>query len=171
MKKVVILSVMLLASVSVMAHPLKMAYTSVKYNPARQVFEISHRVFQDDFENTLRSAYGYKGGDVYTQQKTAVTQKAVNTFFEQNFSISFNNIKPKLQYIKTEQKNQMGIIVWYETGKIPAGSISTITVYNHILMESFKEQVNMFNLNINDDVKRTLKFELGKTKETINIRS
>lgn len=153
----------------VLAHPLKMAYTSVKYNKAKQVFEISHRVFQDDFEATLKEKYGYKGGDVYANQKNAETQKTVNRFFEKNFSITFGNKKPKLRYIKTEQKQQMGIIVWYETDKINIATLKSVAIYNYIMMESFKEQVNMFNLNISDDIKRTVKFEIDKTRAMITI--
>lgn len=151
------------------AHPLKMAYTSVKYNAAKQVFEISHRVFQDDFEATLKEKYDYTGGDVYVNQKKAETQQAVNRFFEKNFSIIFDKKTPKLRYIKTEQKQQMGIIVWYETDKIPVTDLKSVSIYNYIMMESFKEQVNMFSLNISTEVKRTLKFELDKTRATITI--
>lgn len=50
------------------AHPLKMAYTAVKYNPDKKVFEISHRVFQDDFENTLKAGYNYNQ-DVFSIKK------------------------------------------------------------------------------------------------------
>ena len=64
----------------------------------------------------------------------------------------------------------MGIIVHYETEKVNIRAIKSISVYNYIMMESFKEQVNMFNLNINDQVKRTLKFEIDKTREVLNIR-
>jgi hypothetical protein len=161
--------VMLISSAAALAHPLKMAYTSVKYNAARQVFEISHRVFQDDFELTLKSNYGYKGGDVFVNQKDAATQKTVNTFFEKNFSITFNTTKPKLKYVKTEQKQQMGIIVWYETEKIDISKLSSVTVYNHIMMESFKEQVNMFHLGLPNDVKHTVKFEVGREREVIRL--
>lgn len=147
-----------------------MAYTSVKYNASKQVFEISHRVFQDDFEATLGEKYDYRNGDVFLKQKDAATQKAVDQFFGKNFSMMANSTNLKLKYIKTEQKNQMGIIVHYETQKVNIAAIKTITIYNFIMMESFKEQVNMFNLNINDEIKRTLKFEIGKTKETLKIK-
>jgi len=149
------------------AHPLKMAYTSVKYDAVRQVFEISHRVFQDDFEATLIKNYRYTGGDVFLNQKNQATQKVVNEFFQKNFSITFNNKIPvSLTYIKTEQKNQMGIIIYYETNKIDVSTIHSVEVYNFILMESFREQVNMFHLAIND-IKRTVKFELNKTREKL----
>lgn len=151
------------------AHPLKMAYTSVKYNSVKQVFEISHRVFQDDFENTLIAKYNHDGKDVVINQNAPSIQKAINKFFDKNFSISFNNQKQKLTYIKTEQKNQMGIIIHYETEKVKIESIKTFTIYNYIMMESFSEQVNMFNLNINDQIKQTIVFDINNTKGTINI--
>ncbi len=151
------------------AHPLKMAYTAVKYNPQKQVFEISHRVFQDDFELTLQTKYNYSGGDVFINQRSAVTQVTLNWFFDQNFSIQFNGNKPKLHFKSMEQKNQMGIIVTYETERISLSNLKSISIYNYIMMEIFKEQVNMFNLNINDEIKRTLKFELGKTNEIIAL--
>lgn len=157
------------SSAAAVAHPLKMAYTSVKYNAARQVFEISHRVFQDDFELTLRANYAYRGGDVFADQKNAATQKAVNTFFEKNFSITFNAVKPKLKYIRTEQKQQMGIIVWYETEKIDITKLTSVAIYNRIMMESFKEQVNMFHLALPNDLRHTARFEVGKEKEMIKL--
>lgn len=149
------------------AHPLKMAYTSVKYDEVKKVFEITHRVFQDDFEKTLHDTYRYTGGDVYINQKNQVTQKFVNEFFQKNFSIMINKSFTKLKYLKTEQKNQMGIVIYYETEKVDISKITSIQVYNFIMMESFKEQVNMFHLNINDEIKRTVKFEIDKTKENI----
>lgn len=93
----------------------------------------------------------------------------MNEFFEKNFSFFLNNVKPKLKYIKTEQKNQMGIIVYYETERIEVSNLKSIIIYNTIMMESFKEQVNMFNITINDQVKRTLKFEQGSGSETIRL--
>lgn len=149
------------------AHPLKMAYTSVKYDAVKKVFEITHRVFQDDFENTLKGNYHYAGGDVFINQKNQITQKFVNDFFQKNFSIMLNKAKANLKYIKTEQKNQMGIIIYYESEKVDLSKITSVQVYNFIMMESFKEQVNMFHLNINDEIKRTVKFEIDKTKENL----
>ena len=150
------------------AHPLKMAYTSVKYDAHRKVFEITHRVFQDDFENTLKASYNYVG-DVFLHQNSAESQRAVTAFFQKNFSISMNNVIQKLTYKKVEQKNQMGLVVYFETNQINPSTIKFIAVYNYIMMESFKEQVNMFHLNINEQVKRTLKFEKGRTRERIEI--
>jgi hypothetical protein len=149
------------------AHPLKMAYTSVRYDAVKKVFEITHRVFQDDFENTLGEKYHYSGGDVFINQKNQITQKVVNEFFRKNFSIMFNKTTVNLKLVKTEQKNQMGIIVYYETEKVDLSKINSIQVYNFIMMESFKEQVNMFHLNINDEIKRTVKFDIDKTKENL----
>ena len=169
MRTHIVAFIIIMCAFTCAAHPLKMAYTSVKYNAQKQVFEITHRVFQDDFEATLRSKYGYTGGDVFTHQHTPLTQRMVNAFFEKNFSISFDGRSPRLTYIKTEQKHQMGIIVYYETGKITAEKIRSISIYNYIMMESFKEQVNMFHLNINEAVKRTVKFGIDKSKETITL--
>lgn len=152
------------------SHPLKMAYTAVKYNSQKEVFEIGHRIFQDDFEITLQKNYGYNGGDVFIHQNSEATRKAVNQFFDKNFKIAFNGTKLGHHYLRTEQKNEMGIIVWYETDKIKEETITTVSVFNAIMVERFKEQVNMFNLNINDKFKRTLKFTSLETKETIIIK-
>jgi hypothetical protein len=146
-----------------------MAYTSVKFNPEKEVFEISHRVFQDDFENTLKNNYRFAGGDVCTGQQNPMTQKAVNLFFEKNFLLFFDQVKQKMRYVRTEQKNQMGIIVYYETGKVNLTAIHRVEVHNSIMMESFKEQVNMFQFYVNEASKRTLKFELGSTKATFSL--
>ena len=169
MKKFWLLLLLLICWQSWAAHPLKMAYTAVRYNAHKQVFEISPRVFQDDFEATLQSNYHYSGGDVFTNQKSAVTQQVVNTFFQKNFTFSVNGKPLKMHYQKTEQKQQMGIIVWYETEKVAAAGIKQIAVHNIIMMESFAEQVNMFNLKIGDDISRTLRFDTGQTRETISF--
>jgi hypothetical protein len=169
MKVIATILCILLGLSQVIAHPLKMAYTAVKFNPEKQVFEISQRVFQDDFEMTLEKNYGYKGGDVFTNQKSAATLEAVNVFFDKNFSISFDGKKLKHRYIRTEQKHDMGIIIYYETEKIDAANIKSIKIYNFIMMESFKEQVNMLNINIDDIFKRTIKFEVRKQSAFIKI--
>ena len=170
MKRVLLCVVILfLTQVVSPAHPLKMAYTSVKYDAIKKIFEITHRVFQDDFENTLRGKYHYSGGDVFINQKNQITQKFVNDFFQKNFSIMFNKTTVNLKLVKTEQKNQMGIIVYYETEKVDLSKINSIQVYNFIMMESFKEQVNMFHLNINDEIKRTIKFDIDNTKESLEF--
>ena len=88
-------SVFLVVSVLIAdAHPLKMAYTAVKYNKEKKVFEIGHRVFQDDFEKTLNGKYNYSE-DVYVNQHSADAQKAVNQFFSNNFS---TRSKPNIAY-------------------------------------------------------------------------
>ncbi len=167
MKRVLVCLVILFLTRVASAHPLKMAYTSIKYNAVKKIFEVTHRVFQDDFENTLQEKYHYSGGDVFVNQKNQITQKIVNEFFQKNFSIMFNNATVDLKFVKTEQKNQMGIIVYYETEKVDLSKINSMQVYNFIMMESFKEQVNMFHLNINDEIKRTVKFDIDNTKENL----
>jgi hypothetical protein len=155
-------------SAQAIAHPLKMAYTAVKYLPEKKCFEISHRVFQDDFEATLQNGYGYRG-DVFTKQNELNTRKAVDGFFEKNFYILFNGQRLRNKYIRTEQKHDMGIIVYYETQTIAVANIKSVEVFNFIMMESFKEQVNMFNLKINSTVNSTRKFEIKKTREYLKL--
>jgi hypothetical protein len=153
------------------AHPLKMAYTAVKYNTEKQLFEIGHRVFQDDFEAALISIYNYSGKDVFQNQEQIATKKVINAFFDDSFSFIINGkkLQAKLSYI--EQKYDMGIIVWYETEAVKATDIKKIMIYNSIMMESFKEQVNMFNIAIGSGYKRTLKFDYKTRKETIIYRN
>jgi hypothetical protein len=170
MKQVIAAVLILIVLTGAIFHPLKMAYTSVKYDDTKKVFLISHRVFQDDFELTLKNNYAYSGNDVFKHQHSAPTQKAINDFFNKNFRILLNGQMPNLAFRKIEQKNDMGIIVWYETGRLDIKKIKTISIFNFIMMESFQEQVNMFHLNIGDTVKRTLKFEGDKTKEEISLK-
>jgi hypothetical protein len=148
-------------------HPLKMAYTAVKYNSTKQVFEIGHRVFQDDFEATLIERYYYNGQDVFKYQKEQSAKEVVNAFFEKNFRFSVNDQPLKVKFQRVEQKYDMGVIVWYETAKVNTDTVKSVQVYNSIMMESFKEQVNMFNLNINDKIRRTIKFDYHKTYDEI----
>jgi hypothetical protein len=169
MKKLLLIIVIAFLAASTLAHPLKMAYTAVKFNAEKQVFEIGHRVFQDDFEATLIAKYHYTGEDVFKAQKLTNTRQTIDIFFQKNFNLSINGKAIKTKYVGIEQKHEMGIIIWYETEKIDISQIKQIKVYNSIMMESFKEQVNMFNLNINDFTKRTLKYEYKKREETINI--
>lgn len=151
------------------AHPLKMAYTSVKYNPQEQVFEVSHRVFQDDFELTLNERYGHRGANVYEEQRSQAVQEVVNRFFARNFALKVNGRSLRMNYKQTEQKHQMGIIVHYQTERVVLDHVETITVENTILMEQFEEQVNMFHINIYGELKRTLKFEQDHTQETLEV--
>ncbi|MFN6945962.1 MAG: DUF6702 family protein [Cytophagaceae bacterium] len=155
---------------SMNSHPLKMAYTAIKYLPEKQVFEISHRVFQDDFELTLTEKYNYSGADVVENQNDSYTRKVVDAFFDKNFSMHFNNVRTGLKHVKTEQKQQMGIVITYETENINTLNLKDVKIYNFILMESFKEQLNMLSLNINDEVKRTLKFDIKNTKKSIDLK-
>jgi hypothetical protein len=150
------------------AHPLKMAYTAAKYNSSKGIFEVGHRVFQDDFEATLSQYYNYKGGDVFEKQDNSMVRQSINLFFDKNFSFFINKKKLPMSFNKIEQKGDMGIIVWYESAKIATTSIKSVHIFNAIMMDSFKEQVNMFHLNINN-IKRTLKFEYHHKEEIISI--
>lgn len=170
MKRIsIVLIFLLFTTYNSQTHPLKMAYTAVKYIPAKQIFEVNHRVFQDDFENTLKSRYGYKYGDVVKNQSNLKTIEIINRFFGKNFSMSFNNQKQKLKYKRIEQQNQMGILVCYETEKVDVAKLTSVAVYDFIMMEEFEEQVNLFNINING-FEETAMFDIKRTKEVLMLK-
>jgi hypothetical protein len=163
MKLFSILIIILSFSFYSLIHPLKMAYTAIKFNEQKQIFEVSQRVFQDDFEQTLQVKYAYNGSDVYETQESKITRNAIHEFFNKNFSMKVDGKNISLVMTKIEQKYDMGIVIHFESGKIDASKIKNIEIYNSIMMESFKEQVNMLNIKIND-FSKTIKFEKNKTK-------
>ncbi|WMJ74013.1 hypothetical protein RCC89_12685 [Cytophagaceae bacterium ABcell3] len=170
MKKAVLCVLLLLVlSFQVGTHPLKMAYTSVKYDPGKKVFKISHTIFQDDFEYELQKKYGFPDIDVFKTRENKQTRKAYIDYFDKHFSIDFNGKSQQLVFKEVEDKGYMGLAVWFETSTVDHKLIKTVSVQNTILLASFKDQVNMFHLNINDQVKRTIKFDRKKTKDSLSL--
>lgn len=161
--------ILMILALPATGHPLKMAYTAVRYDASRRVFEISHRVFQDDFENALHTLYGYSGGDIFIQQQVAVTQRAVNIFFDRNFTFTVNGTTLRMHYRRMEQKQQMGVLVYYETDALPAGPIRSIRIRDTLLTDRFPEQVNMFHLSMGDTIRRTLKFDITETEGVLSF--
>jgi len=115
----------------------------VEYNPDTDRFEVSIKVFTDDFEAALKKA---------TNENLLLSDKAMRKKIDE---ACLNYLEQNFFFLK---KNKMlrQIFLGYEAGaeetwlyiEIKGAPVGMLTIKNTVLMEVYKDQVNILHLKV-----------------------
>ncbi len=154
-----LLSSLILFSAS-SVHEYHVSVTQMQYNASQQLFEISIRIFTDDLEKAISQDNGMRRFLINDKDQN---NPFVERYIRRNFSLSGTQKKAEIKYLGKEQEADA---TWIYL-EIPfKGSTENWKLQNSILMETFEDQVNMFNLKNASDTK-TFLFKKGKTTQVL----
>ena len=137
-------------------HDYHVSVTQMLYNPALKAFEISIRIFTDDFERGLSADNGNRRVTVKSNDEN---DPVVEKYIRKNFLLADNQKKAlAIRYVGKEQEEDA---TWIYL-EIPfQGQLEGYKLHNSILMEMFEDQVNMTNLKFTSE-KKTFLFKKGQ---------
>lgn len=142
------------------AHDYHVSVTQMQYNVAQKIFEVSIRVFTDDLEKGVSLDNGAKR---FIIQNNDQNNPYVEKYIRKHFVLSLAQKRADLKYLGKEQEADA---TWIYL-EIPfQGSPENWNLQNSILMETFDDQVNMFNLKYASETK-TLLYKKGKLTQQL----
>lgn len=142
-----------------LAHPLKMSYTAARFFPEEERVEISFRIFQDDFEVGLANRFNFRK-DILATRNDHETITLISGYLDEMFDLEIDGIEYCMTYQGMQPEAQLGLVITYEITNVPMDHLETVQVVNSILTDPFPQQVNMFYIQIPEQLKTTRKFDL-----------
>ncbi|WP_229254322.1 DUF6702 family protein [Dyadobacter sp. NIV53] len=153
--RLILLSSFLLFSLSP-KHDYHVSVTQMQYNPALKAFEVSIRIFTDDFEKGLSEENSNRRFSIKNNDQN---DPFVERYIRKNFLLADNQKKElTIRYVGKEEEEDA---TWIYL-EIPfQGKLEGYKLHNSILMETFEDQVNMTNFKFTSD-KKTFLFKKGQ---------
>jgi hypothetical protein len=144
-------------------HPFHTSLTQMQYDPKSQAFEISVRVFTDDFETALTKENGGKLVRLNNGQKQ---DKLVEYYVRKHFAVANADRKNNpLVYVGYEQEADAQWIYL----EIPyVGKPSTLFIKQDIFIDLFADQVNLVTIQLNQ-VKKTVVFRNNQPVQAVTL--
>ncbi len=138
-------------------HDFHTSLAEMNYNTSKKRFEVSLRVFSDDFEEAIQNLSKNAKLSLDDSEKY---KPLIQSYLEKHFQIiSSNNKRLSMKYLGMETELE-GFLLFIE---IPCSSIQAGYKFrNSVLVDRFDDQVNLVNIRYKD-LKTTLMFLKGKT--------
>ncbi len=141
-------------------HEYHVSVTQMQYNAQQKMFEVSVRVFTDDLEKGLSLDNGSRRFIVKDNDQN---NPFIERYILKHFTLSASQKKAEIKYLGKEEEADA---TWIYL-EIPfQGTLENWKLQNSILMETFDDQVNMFNLKSASET-RTLLFKKGKSVQIL----
>jgi hypothetical protein len=132
-------------------HPIYVSVTEIEHNAKAKTLEISCKIFTDDFEKALRTAYKAHV-DLLDPKEKAAMDKLVNDYVQKHLKVAVNGAPVTLKYLGYE-KIEEGIYSYYQADNI--ASVKKIAVTDNILYEYKEEQLSLIHVIVNGERKST----------------
>ena len=145
-------------------HPIYVSVAEIEYNPATKAYELSCKVFTDDFEKALRSEYKVHVDLINPIDRSAM-DKIVRDYVTRHFTIYLDGKPAPMKYIGYEQIEE-GIYSYYEIEN--AVPVKTIGIFNTLLYTYHEEQMGLMHVTING-VRKSTKLNNPDSKATVNF--
>jgi hypothetical protein len=135
------------------AHPYHTSIAEIRYNAKLQTLEIAVKVFADDLEKTLSNAA--KKPVIVAQ--TPVVQAQIAAYLKKVLALEISGKESlPLKYVGSEAEKDT---YWlYAEVPVKPAQLKQIQLRHQLFLDTFEDQMNIVNLEINDQ-KRTLLFK------------
>lgn len=130
-------------------HPYYVSVTEIEYIGANKEIGIACKIFADDFEQALKALYHTKI-DLYNTKDTSLTGKQIAGYISKHLQVSAGGKKLSLQYLGYEIE---GEAAWCYFSAGDVAPFSQLEVFNDLLYEYKKEQVNLMHVKANGNRK------------------
>jgi hypothetical protein len=148
-------------------HPFHVSVCTIYYNEEEKSLQITHKIFVDDLENTLNNG-GYRTPDndyidVLNPADREFMDATIEKYLRAHFSITLNGKQPPMQYLGYEQQD---LALWCYIEISEVEKIDTLNVKYTVLLEQFKDQINLVHINYKGAIKS---LRLDHNQESENI--
>jgi hypothetical protein len=145
-------------------HPFHTSLTEVRYEPKAQAFEVSIRVFSDDFEEALTRENGGKP----VRFSEGKHDRLIEKYIRKQFIVADAQRKAKpITYIGYEPEGEAQWVYLEIPNEQPSG-FQNVVMKHALLMELFDDQVNLVNIQSNQQ-KKTVVFRNNQPVQAVSL--
>lgn len=145
-------------------HPVHVSVTSIEYVEERKSFDVSFKLFWDDFEAIIASKYGVLlnlGKDDEKENKHIYFTR----YIEDSFSFQVNGVDLQPKY-NMDTINEASIWLYYTyPGDEGNGKIE---IQNRLMLDMFTDQTNLLMIKVHD-IEKGYTMKQKKEKIVIDI--
>jgi hypothetical protein len=119
------------------SHEFYVGLTEINYNIGTRTYEAAIKVFTDDLELAVSRSFGH-AVRIESEKESSQTDSLIFIYTSRHFAVSADNKQPiKLKPLGRETRLD---ITWLYFESEPTELMSSISVFNEMLMEVYKEQ-------------------------------
>lgn len=145
-------------------HPIYVSVAEIDYNAKEKTLEVSCKLFTDDFEKTLRTAYK-TNVDLINPPKRAAMDKLVNDYVQKHFALTLDGKLVTLKYLGYEEIEE-GIYSYFEASGV--SQPKNIQIFNTLLYANHEQQMGLMHVTVNGNRKST-KLNNPDSKTTLSF--
>ncbi len=144
-------------------HPFHTSLTQMQYDAQRQTFEVSVRVFTDDFETALTKENGGKPVRLNNGQKQ---DKLIEQYIRKHFAVANADRKPTpITYVGYEQEADAQ---WVYLEMPYISKAQNVFIKQDLFIDLFPDQVNLVTIQLNQ-VKKTVVFRNNQPVQAVTL--
>jgi hypothetical protein len=160
--KWLIASLICISFSSAVLHPIFVSVTEIEHNPTDKTLEVSCKIFTDDFEKVLRTAYK-TNVDLINPTNRPAMDKLVSDYVQQHLKLTVDGKAINMKYLGYEIIEE-GVYSYYEAAGI--SQVKNISIFNNLLYEHTPEQMGLMHITVSGNRKST---KLNNPESRANI--
>lgn len=145
-------------------HPFHITVTELIYKEEAKAVQIMHKIFVDDFEQTLNKAYNVNL-DILAMKDTKSIDSLVSEYLSRKFSVSINGKSEEIIYLGSELEEN---VLWCYQEIYKVRKPKTFQITNEVMFEEFDDQSNLVHTNMNGELK-TLRLQQNEATDQVTF--
>ena len=133
------------------AHPYFVSVTEINHNAEEQLFEVSCKLFTDDFETALKRATGKKI-DLLSPSRMEEMNPLVHQYISNHLKLTADGRELQMRFLGYE-RDEEGIRAFFEAGSV--AKVKSLEIKNNLLYEYHPNQISIIHVTVNGKRKST----------------
>jgi len=151
---------------SILSHPLHLSISNVEYTGTNGVWEVSIKLFQDDFGDELTKRYGIDSD--FNSPDRPIDSISYKSYVKDNFELRINNSLLSVGEWKYAGKKVNFEAVWLNFTFNFEERPKSVTIENTLMFDLFDDQKNLLIFTF-DDQQKSFQFRHNKPKHRFVI--
>lgn len=143
-KMMVLPLVMLLFLSFSSAHKFYVSVTNIAYSEDDKAFQITSRVFIDDFDKLLKERYGIEA-KLATPNESKIADEYIEKYFRSKFVVQLDGEIVQYNFLGKRYDNDV-VICYLEIPNVKLPELKTMSIQNEVLTDLFDEQKNVVHV-------------------------
>lgn len=165
--KLITLTLFLFFSLGSKPHPVHVTVANIDFNKEIRAFDISLKIFTDDFEGILNKTYNVQL-NLGSKNEYSGSGKYITDYIRNNFGLIVNedkNHSKRLRFVRKEYNE--GAVWLYFTYKLTQ-KINYLTIVNNLLNDYYPDMTNLVIIKVDKEERG---YSMNKNNTTIKITS
>ncbi|MBK6265817.1 hypothetical protein JKA74_12305 [Marivirga sp. S37H4] len=146
-------------------HPFHVSITELIYKEEAKSVQVMHKVFIDDFEQTLNKNYKVNL-DILAMDDTQSIDSLIEDYLKNNFSVEIDGKEREVVYLGSELEEN---VLWCYQEIYKVKSPKIFEIRNSIMFDEFDDQSNLVHTTLDGKIK-TIRLVKGKKTQKVKFQ-